>query len=112
ERVVELLLKNGASPNAIDHSGFSVLMVACGRNNENILGQLIEAGANIHARNPDSTPLHEAAGCNFHEAVRTLLALGADPTQTNHRGMTPEEFAVECGFDETVAVLRSIRKTT
>src|SRR4051794_13177954 len=47
EQVMSLLLKAGASPNSVDTSGFSVLMMACARNNEAILEQLISAGADI-----------------------------------------------------------------
>ena len=47
EQVVSLLLKAGASANAVDNSGFSVMMMACGRNNEAIFEQLIVGGANI-----------------------------------------------------------------
>ena len=37
EKVVSLLLAAGASVNALDNYGYSVLMMACARNNENIL---------------------------------------------------------------------------
>src|SRR5580704_16119289 len=70
ERVVSLLLAAGASANAVDQSGFSVLMMACGRNNAVILEQLIQAGADVHLRNiSGTTALHEAAGCNFSEGI-------------------------------------------
>jgi ankyrin repeat protein len=112
EQVVRILLQHGASANAVDKSGLSVLMMACGRNNQDILTQLIDAGADVHARTVESTPLHEAAGCNFHEAVRTLLELGADSKEKSYRGLTPEEFAVECGFDKTVAAFKSAQRAT
>jgi ankyrin repeat protein len=105
--VVSLLLAHGASANAADTSGFTVLMRACGRNNENIFAQLVEAGADIHARSAYSSPLHEAAACNFHEAIAALLRLGADPTRTDDQGRTPLQLAEHCGFDEAAAVLRS-----
>jgi ankyrin repeat protein len=107
ERVVSILLGAGASPNAVDRSGFSVLMMACARNNGTILADLLKAGADIHLRNTSSTPLHEAAGGNFSEGIRTLLLLGADPSQKNSRGLIPEEVAEECGFEKSVAVFRA-----
>lgn len=112
EQVVLLLLEAGASPNAVDNSGLSVLMMACGRNNEAILEQLIKAGADINFRSAETTPLHEAAGCNFTEAIQRLLKLGASPQQTNSRGHTPEQIAEECGFDATVAMLKAARLAT
>jgi ankyrin repeat protein len=77
EQVVSLLLAAGASANAFDNSGFSVPMMGCGRNNEAILEHLVKAGADVQKRSADTTPLHEAAGCNFRAGVRRLLALGA-----------------------------------
>lgn len=109
ERVVSLLLQAGASPNSVDDSGFSVLMMACGRNNVAILEQLIKAGADINLRTAETTPLHEAAGCNFSEGIERLLALGANAQQTDSRGRTPEQVAEACGFDESVAILKAAR---
>ena len=112
ERVVYLLLNAGASPNAVDDAGFSVLMMACGRNNEAILDQLITAGADIHQRNAETSPLHEAAHCNFARGIERLLALGANPRQTDAWGLTPEQDAAECGFDDSVTAFRTGRPAT
>jgi 26S proteasome non-ATPase regulatory subunit 10 len=109
EKVVALLIRAGASVDAADRSGFSVLMMACGRNNEAILNQLIDAGADIHARNAHTAPLHEAAGCNFSQGIRRLLSLGANPLETDSRGHTAEHIAEVCGFDECVAILKAAR---
>ncbi len=87
-------------------------MMACGRNNENILEQLIRAGADVHARNANTTPLHEAAGCNFSEAIRRLLSLGVEPRETNIRNQIPEQVAEECGFEESVAVFKAAGSAT
>ncbi|MBS1805967.1 MAG: ankyrin repeat domain-containing protein [Acidobacteria bacterium] len=107
EQVVSLLLKSGASANAVDNLGFSVLMMACGRNNEAIFEQLIAGGANIAARSSTgTTALHEAAGCNFTEAIRRLLELGADPHLNDEAGRTPKQIAEQCGFTESAEVLR------
>jgi ankyrin repeat protein len=112
EQVVSLLLEAGASPNSVDNSGFSVLMMACGRNNEAILERLIEAGADVNLRSAETTPLHEAAGCNFSEGIQRLLALGANSQQTDSRGRTPEQVAEVCGFGESVAILKAARPAT
>jgi serine/threonine-protein phosphatase 6 regulatory ankyrin repeat subunit A/cytohesin len=110
EQVVSLLLGAGASANAVDSSGFSVLMKACGRNNESVFEQLVTGGADIEARSTiGTTALHEAAGCNFHEAIRRLLILGADPNQVDKSGRTAEEIAEQCGFEESVSILKAAR---
>jgi ankyrin repeat protein len=110
EQVVSVLLEAGASPNSVSNTGFSVLMMACGRNNEKILHQLITAGADINLRSTETTPLHEAAGCNFTEGIQRLLALGANPQQIDSRGKTPEQLAEVCEFDESVAVFKTSRR--
>ncbi len=110
EQVVSLLLAAGGSANAVDHSGFSVLMMACGRGNELIFEQLIKAGANIRLRSSSgTTPLHEAAHSNFSEAIRPLLVLGADPSQIDGRNRTAEEVAEHCGFDQSLSVFKAAR---
>ena len=110
-QVVSLLLAAGASENSLDKIGFSALMMACGRNNEAILEQLIKADADVHMRSAGTTPLHEAAYCNFSSGIRRLLALGADPDETDGRDRTPEQLAEECGFAESVAVFHAARRT-
>lgn len=107
EQVVSLLLKAGASVNAVDNYGSSVMMMACGRNNEVIFEQLIDGGADIAARSATgASALHEAAGCNFTEAIRRLLKLGADPRQSDKLGRTPEQIAELCGFTESASLLK------
>jgi len=108
ELVVSLLLAAGASANSVDNSGFTVLMMACGRNNTGILEQLLQAGADIHAVSTlGTTALHEAAGCNFVEAIQRLLALGASPAALDSWNRTPQDIAVACQWDECVAVFNA-----
>ena len=110
-QVVSLLLAAGASANSVDKNGFSVLMMACGRNNGAILEQLIKAGADVQTRSEETTPLHEAAGCNFSSGIRQLLAAGVDSDQTDWRNRTPEQLAEECGSAECTAVFQAARRS-
>lgn len=109
EEVVSILIAAGASVNATSNTGFSVLMTACGRNNENILDQLINSGVDIHLRNAETSPLHEAAGCNFSEAIRKLILLGADSSEKDANDRTPEQLARFCEFEESVIVFRELK---
>jgi hypothetical protein len=55
---------------------------------------LIEAGAEANTADMDGvTPLHRAARTRCAEAVRTLLAHGADPARKNKSGSTPMRLA-------------------
>lgn len=110
ERVVSQLLGAGASARAVDNSGFSVLMMACGRNNPQILEMLLKAGADARARGVGTTPLHEAAGCNFDEGIRRLLEWGADPDAIDSKGRTPKQVAKERGFLRSFRALRTARR--
>ena len=110
--VVSLLLEAVASANATDHSGLSVLMMACGRNNLDILSKLIAAGANVHWSDAKSTPLHEAAKNNFSEGIRCLVLNGADIMRKDSLGRTAEQIAEQNGFEDSVSVLREFRSKT
>lgn len=112
-QVVSLLLAAGASPNSVDNCGRSVLTVACGRDNESILVQLIDAGADVRARClRGSTPLHEAARSGFTEAIRRLLLLGADPNVMDVDDRTAVDLAEESDLEENVAMLKAARSAT
>ncbi len=104
------MLQARASANAVDNSGFSILMMACGRNNESIFEQLIRGGADVGARSTSgTTALHEAAECNFYEAIRHLLILGADPNQIDESGRTAEQIAEHYEFEVSASILRAAR---
>lgn len=53
------------------------------------------------------TPLHKATTGGNLEAVRLLLAYGADGTIKDNKGRTPEDYAVEAGRSDIVRILRS-----
>jgi len=49
--IVDTLLEAGANPQAADDQGFTPLMVAASRGRAEVMGKLIDAGADINARN-------------------------------------------------------------
>ena len=68
---------------------------AAGQGNLNAVRALLEAGADLNARDRfGRTPLHEAAAAGFVAAVELLLANGADPNAKDHSGLTPIHEAV------------------
>jgi ankyrin repeat protein len=67
---------------------------------------LIDNGANINHKNIyDTTPLFVAARSDQPEAVKALLARGADPTIQNHKGISPAQIAKEKEYEAVVALL-------
>jgi hypothetical protein len=81
---IEQLIQLGADPNYPDHAGFPSLIAAlCSRSPDKlrIIELLLANGADVGQRGVnDWTPLHYAVVERDAEAVRLLLAHGADPT--------------------------------
>ena len=83
--LVESLLKHGADPNAQINNGWSTLHIAMVptrsdeiEDEEEIAIALIEAGADIHAKDEfGNTPLHYAVATNMHRVIRELVRRGA-----------------------------------
>jgi peptidoglycan/LPS O-acetylase OafA/YrhL len=68
---------------------------------------LLDAGANVKARNPDgSTPLHSAAFFGRANVVPVLLEHGADPNARNQPGQTPlDTTTIDWGMTQFIAKL-------
>ncbi|CAB0041177.1 unnamed protein product [Trichogramma brassicae] len=96
--IVELLLRNGADPNAADKRGWTPLHVVCERcNADDWVKMIFELSAyryrplRVNARNDfGQTPLHltlDAWDDNY-ETMELLLMNGADPTLSDALGST------------------------
>ncbi len=108
ERIVGLLLKAGADPNAAANRrrGRPLHYAADGSvqrpewdpaRQVATLKLLLSAGAELEARDLNgATPLHRAVRTRSAAAVRLLLDRGADPTARNGSGSTPFHLAVQC----------------
>jgi uncharacterized protein len=117
---IRTLLEIGADPNPADHSGFPPLIAAltCGRSRPGsparpdvpeIVRLLIEFGVDPNQRGiNDYTALHMAVAERNVEAVKLLLAAGADPQARTRIDdyETPIEVAARAGLDEIAALLR------
>ncbi len=78
--VVDLLLSNGANPNAEGVGQTTPLYVAAGQGNLAIVKDLVAAGADMKARaNHGASALFAAADSGNPEIINLLLAAGNDP---------------------------------
>ena len=84
--------------------GSTPLITACVFGNAEVANVLMEAGADLEAKNNDgSTPLHCAALFCYPDIVQSLLDHGADKMSVNNRGEHPS-VAVQGTFEEMVPV--------
>jgi ankyrin repeat protein len=106
------LIAAGSNPNYDDNGGFPALIATLATDRPDrlqLLGLLLERGADPNRRGVnDWTPLHYAVGRRDLDAVRLLLASGADTSLRTRIDdyETALEEAERAGFDAGVALLR------
>lgn len=107
------LILAGVTVNYGANNGFPCLIALISNQDRTdrhaVLRLLLQHGANIHERGfNDGTPLHHAVWHRDAEAIKILLAHGADPTLRTRIDdlSTPLEDAKAMGFAEGAARLR------
>ena len=86
--------------------GNTPLKVAAGWGDLEAVGLLLDAGADVNARNEDGdTALHWAAANDDHAVAILLVERGASLVERNDDGMTPVEIARSRGNAALVALL-------
>ena len=94
--IVDLLVQNGANVNARDKQLKSALHFASSEYRIDIISFLIENGAEIDAEDVDgNTPLSDAVyySKGRGQAIKLLLAAGADQNKHNNHGVSPKGLA-------------------
>lgn len=88
---IELLLPHGADVNQVTGvGGMTPLHMAARRGTSSIAEALLDAGADIEAKDKKGeTPLRRAVNCGQEPMVRLLLSRGADPQSSDKYGRTP-----------------------
>jgi ankyrin repeat protein len=82
----QLLVQAGCPINIKNTKGYTLLHVACGRGESDIVHFLVNNGADLNCRlNGGETPLFMACVANNYEAVRILIDAGADLSIKNNK---------------------------
>ena len=81
-----------------DRTDTTPLIKASGGGRSDVVGTLVEFGANVDAKDSEGdTPLHKAARKGRTGAVLILLEAGAKPGVLNAKGKTPKDVAKDLG---------------
>jgi hypothetical protein len=104
-----LLLDHGANPNLRDKSGTTPLHDAALNGNREVIEILLKHGAEIDALDADdkSTPLDYAASMDRADAVKALIARGANTKLRNAAGLTARDIALKNNFTDVADFLSS-----
>jgi ankyrin repeat protein len=103
QKIVELLLKNGAILTQVSTIGQSPLQIACKRRNLEIIKLLFDYGAKITINSHDvagNTALITATSNNKYDIVKFLLENGADPMIKDSIGKTALKYAKDSKTEE------------
>ncbi|CAM9778271.1 unnamed protein product [Ectocarpus sp. 13 AM-2016] len=98
DRVIDVLLLNGAQVNAKTNTGDTPLHLAASKGHTLCISELLLGGADEDVIDHEGeTPLFKAARNNHLGAVEKLLAAGADPGILSSSDVYPLEIAVRRG---------------
>ncbi len=104
--LLEILLRHGVEPDALDANGMASIHYAVEMQNTNVLAVLLEAGADANVRDTfDQTPLLLAVMADRLSMAETLIEHGADPNPGDRRGDTALHKAVRRRNIQTVRLL-------
>jgi len=106
-KLINLLLKSGAEPNAADGLGRTPLHIAAIAGRVNIIPILVRAGADTaRADQFGNTPLHYAVSAGKLATVQALIN-AESPQLPNGDGHLPHDIATQVGRQDLAALLKS-----
>lgn len=104
----EMLLREGHTPNVIDESGWTPLMMATLHGHIPMVQLLLKGGADVNLHNATGgTALMMAALQGQHEILQLLLDRGAKVNDQDAKGWTALMYAARNGHTPTVQILLS-----
>jgi truncated hemoglobin YjbI len=109
-RIVRALLQRSSARVNAAHGvkRCTALHMAARRGNVEVIGALLDGGADIEARDSvGDTPLRRAVNCNKVEAARLLLKRGANPHSPGSKWLTP---ALAARSDQMKQVFDGLRR--
>lgn len=101
-KIFRMLLDNGADVNIELNTGATALYYAAKEGYADMVEQLLDKGANPHAKAEDVTPLYIASVEGHVDTVKALLKRGADPHAVSYKGYTALEAASREGHSDIV----------
>ena len=106
--VVRSLLASGADPSQKSPAGWSALMHAINGKFPEVAAQLIKAGCDVNAREPDQdwTALCLAAFTGDLDTTKRLLEKGADASAQTTEGWTPLTLAIQHKHEKVALALQ------
>lgn len=112
EKVVELLLQNGADPDPVDSSNVTPLWLASQGGSDEIVAMILERDSadkkidlEVESEPAERRPLHQAAQGGHLKTTRLLLAKGAACDPVDSDGVTPLWSAAQNGNADLVREL-------
>lgn len=95
EDVEVLMQKNKDTINAVNINGFTPLLLACYRGNNNVAEYLIKKINNINYASPSGTALAAAVVKGNYHLAQKLLLYQANPNLSDEQGIVPLMYAVQ-----------------
>lgn len=100
---------DGAYVNIRSSGGWNPLIYASAYGYDNLVGELLQLGANVHhVENEMWSPLHFAAANGHDEIIRKLVAAGADLYAVTQGGQTAVALAEAEGHPSSAALINEL----